>query len=252
MLSADERLILIRIKIERAKKHLRDLAADVLATERMNIVVRKGDTQNIKSTADEPTFKFQQGFPAADTFVAGVPRFSADVLAGVGDIAHNLRTALDHLMCHLLQVAESGITKRDYFPISESITRYESRKAGIVNRVRPEVIEALDRLKPYKGGNDALWRVHELNRIDKHRALFTFAHDFIFHADWLDDDFLFKEDAPDYTGLYDPQVEQDLLFEIEKSLTEPQVSGRDAVLPSLHQLVDVVEGVILSFKPHLE
>jgi hypothetical protein len=149
LLSADERIILIRIKIERAKKHLRDLAGDVLAAESTPIVIRDDDTQSTKSTADTVKFKFSQGLPASDTSV-NLPRFSADVLAGAGDIAHNLRTALDHLMCHLLLVAGSGITTRDYFPISESVARYESRKAGIINRIRPEVIEALDRLKPYK------------------------------------------------------------------------------------------------------
>jgi hypothetical protein len=251
LLRADERIILIRIKIERAKKHLRDLAADVLAAERATIVIRNDDTQSAKSAANTVKFKFSQGLPSGDTIV-NVPRFSADVLAGAGDIAHNLRTALNHLMCHLLLVAGSGVTKRDYFPISDSLARYESRKTGIINRIRPEVIEALDRLKPYKGGNDPLWRVHELDRIDKHRALFSFAHDFLFHADWLSGDFLFKKDAPDYGGLYDPQVEQDMQFEIEKTMSESQVTGRDAVLPSLHQLIDVVEDVILGFKPFLE
>jgi hypothetical protein len=251
LLSADERIILIRIKVERAKKHLHDLAANVLATERRNIVITNRDLKSADSASNEPTFKFQQGLPAADTR-ANVPRFSAEVLAGAGDIAHNLRSALDHLMCHLLLVAGSGITKQDYFPICQDFARYEARKAGIVNRVRPKVIEALDRLKPYKGGNDPLWRGHELDRIDKHRALFSLAHDFLLHADWLDGDFLFKKDAPDYAGLYDPQVEKDMQFEIEKTLGQPQIPSRNAVLPSLHQLVDAVERTILIFKPFLE
>ena len=45
MLSADERIILIRIKIERAKKHLRGLAAEVLAAESTTIVIRDDDMQ---------------------------------------------------------------------------------------------------------------------------------------------------------------------------------------------------------------
>jgi hypothetical protein len=251
LLSADERIILIRIKVERAKQHLRHLATEVLATERRTVVIRNGNSQTIKSAANPVTFKFSQGIPTSDTIV-NLPRFSADVLASAGDIAHNLRTALDHLMCHLLLIAGSPITKQDYFPISENFARYDARKAGIVNRVRPEVIKALDKLKPYKGENDPLWRVHQLDRIDKHRALFSLAHDFILHADWLDGDFLFKKDAPEYAGLYDPQVEKDMQFEIEKTLGQPQVAGRDAVLPSLHQLIDAVEYTIRSFKPCLE
>jgi hypothetical protein len=170
----------------------------------------------------------------------------------VGDIAHNLRTALDHLMCHTLVVAGSAITSRDAFPISESLARYESRRDGFVNRVRPSVIEALDLLKPYKGGNLDLWRIHELDRIDKHRALAPFASDFIFFADWFNGDFLFKQDAPALAGLYNSQVEQDMQFEILKSLTEPQPSGHDAILPSLHQLIDITESLVFSFRPFLE
>ncbi len=246
MLSADERLALLRVKIERAKKQFRDLASDILATERTTVVIDKGYERGQSTTNHGVIYSTELEWRR------NVPRFSAEVLAGVGDIAHNLRTALDHLMCHLLTIAGSGITTRDCFPISKDNTSYEFRRAAIVNRVRPEVIEALDKLKPYKGGNDPLWRVHELNRIDKHRALFTFAHDFVLYADWLSDDFLFKRDAPDYAGLYDPEVEKEMQFEIEKSLSKPQVPGRDAVLPSIHQLIDVVEDVIFGFKPFLE
>jgi len=251
LLSADERIILIRIKIERAKRHIRDLAADILAIERRTVVIRKGEREVRNTAPDGVNVRLSQGLPSTDRFLNTIV-CSPDVPAGVGDIAHNLRTALDHLTCHMLLVAGSVVTSRDAFPISESLTRYESRKAGLVNRIRPNAVEALDLLKPYKGGNVDLWRIHELDRIDKHRALAPCASDFIFSADWFDGDFLFKQDAPALAGLYDPQVEQDMQFEIEKSLNEPQASGRDAILPSLHQLIDVTESLVFSFKPFLE
>jgi hypothetical protein len=216
------------------------------------VVIRNNiDTQREQSAVGAVKVSFSQGSPDTDTFLA-VPRFSADVLAEVGDIAHNLRTALDHLMCHLLLVAGSRITKQDYFPISGDVAGYQFRRAKIINRVRPGVIEAIDQLKPYKGGNETLWRIHQLDRIDKHRAVFSFAHDFLFHADWLNGDFLFKKDARDFVGLYDQQVEQDMRFEVEKSLGKPQVAGGDAILPSLHHMVDSVEALVLDFKQFLE
>ena len=252
MLSADERIILIRIKIQRAKKHFDDLAADFSRIEPRTVVVRKGRDKKREGASDSINVSFSMGLPASDRFLETFV-CSPDVPAGVGDIAHNLRTALDHLMCHTLVVAGSTITSRDAFPISESVTRYESRRDGLVNRVRPSVIEALDLLKPYKGANLDLWRIHELDRcIDKHRALAPFASDFIFFADWFEGDFLFKQDAPALAGLYNSQVEQDMQFEILKSLTEPQPFGRDAVLPSLRQLIDVTQSLVFSFKPFLE
>ena len=251
MLTADERIILIRIKIERARKHLQDLAADILAAEHRTVIVRKGYGEGPNGPPNNFKIAITQGFAGNDSFLDTIV-CSPDIPAGVGDVAHNLRTALDHLICHMLVVAGSVITNRDAFPISESSTRYESRKAGLVNRIRPKAIEALDLLKPYKGGNLDLWRIHELDRIDKHRTLAPIAKDFIFFADWFDGDFLFKKDSPALAGLYDEQVERDMQFEIEKSVAKPQVPDRDAILPSLHQLVQVTEALVLRFKPFLE
>ena len=225
-LTADDRIVLIRVKIERAKKHLRELASDISAVQRLEIVI--GNEQ------------------------AYVPQFSDNVLAGAGDVVHNLRTSLDHLACQLVLVAGNPITNQIYFPIAKDVGGYETLRARIVNCIRPGAIEEIDRLKPYKGGNDALWRIHELDRIDKHRTLFTFSHDFVFYADWFGSSFLFKKDSPAYVGLFDEHVENDMQFEIKKSFGQSQVSGRDAILPSLHQLVDFVDSLLPIFRKHLE
>ena len=39
--------------------------------------------------------------------------------------------------------------------------------------MRKDAVDAIDAIKPYKGGNDTLWRLHGLNNIDKHRLLIT-------------------------------------------------------------------------------
>jgi hypothetical protein len=39
-------------------------------------------------------------------------------------------------------------------------------------------VNLIDSVKPYKGGNDLLWKIHELNRIDKHRLLVTVGSSF--------------------------------------------------------------------------
>ena len=245
-LTADDRLFRVRVKVERAKQHLRHLAGDILAAEYTNVV-----------SSDKYAALGQKG---GHSFSAGpsdgpitVPQFSVDVLTGIGDIAHNLRSALDHLACQLVIVTGHKVTNKVCFPIAEDVTRYESRKAGIVECVGPGVIEAMDRLKPYKGGNLDLWRIHELDRIDKHRNLFTLAHPVSLTADWLPDgSFLFKKDAPDYAGLFDEKVEQYLQFKFEESIGQSEVSGGDAILPTLHHLVDAVESIVLGFRQFLE
>ena len=52
--------------------------------------------------------------------------------------------------------------------------------------------------------------------------------------------------------LVEANVEQDIQVEIEKAVSKTDVPGADTLLPSLHQLVDVVENLVLGFKPFLE
>jgi hypothetical protein len=245
-LDAQDRLILIQVKIERAKKHLRDLASEILALEHTTIIHRDPKTgvpPHPLAFIGNPDFKT-------------VPTLSFDVVSIAGDIVHNLRSALDHLAQQLVFVGSPHLTpstigRQIGFPIAENVTKYESIKAGKVDGMRSEAKEAIDRLKPYKGGNDPLWRVHELDNIDKHRALFSISHDFLFTSDWFPGAYLMKAENPTFPGV-EPNVEQDIQVEIEKAIGKSNVAGADTLLPSLHDLVDVVENLALGFKPMLE
>ncbi|MCU1268739.1 MAG: hypothetical protein JWN74_33 [Acidobacteriaceae bacterium] len=250
-LDARDRLILIRVKIERAKKHLRDLAAEVLSLQHTTILTPDPNT----GIAPNPMVllhpnKFQK-----------VPTLSFEAVAIAGDVVHNLRSALDHLAKQLVLVGVTTappvvpLTDKELrqieFPIAETFAKYETDKARKVKGMTPAAIEAIDKLKPYKGGNDALWRIHELDNIDKHRTLFTVAHDFLFTADWFDGAYLLKADNPHFAGV-EPNVERDVQAEIEEAISESEIGQTNALLPSLHQLVDFVESLVLSFKPLLE
>jgi hypothetical protein len=54
------------------------------------------------------------------------------------------------------------------FPIFNSLNSYEAGKGRRIQGARREAIEAIDRLKPYKGGNHALWLLRNLDNTDKH------------------------------------------------------------------------------------
>jgi hypothetical protein len=84
-----------------------------------------------------------------------------------GDAIQNLRSALDYLACGLVRVTKTEPSKYVCFPISESERLVKQQVEGM----RHDAIDAIKRIKPYKGGDDILWRLHRLNIIDKHRLL---------------------------------------------------------------------------------
>jgi hypothetical protein len=149
----------IRGKISRARAHLLDLEVEVgkfLATNPFPLATKRNpDTQQlvyyVASVRDPPT---------AIALIAG-------------DLVQNLRGALDHLAHRLVVVGrgDPGPFAYVYFPIGTTQENYEARKARYTAGMTVDTLKALDDLRPYKGGNDPLWRLNELSIIDKHRLL---------------------------------------------------------------------------------
>jgi hypothetical protein len=92
----------------------------------------------------------------------------------IGDVIHNLRTALDHLMCRLVEANGETPDSQTYFPIKTTEPLYTRMrgKGGPVG-VSDEVRRRLDSLAPYPGGEDALVDLHLLDIADKHNLLLT-------------------------------------------------------------------------------
>jgi hypothetical protein len=248
-LDAEDRLILVQVKVKRAEKHLRDLETEIPTLEHTTILTPDPNT----GVAPHPiSFLHPNNFQK-------VPTLSFDTITMAGDVIHNLRSALDHLAQQLVAVGMEcapviPLTPEELrqieFPIAQTLRKYEADKARKIKRMLPEAIQAIDALKPYEGGNDVLWRIHELDNIDKHRAMFSLGQDFLFTADWLPGAYLMKADNPLFTGV-EAQVEQDIELEIEKAVGQPQVTKANALLPALHHLVNFVNDLVVSFKPFL-
>jgi hypothetical protein len=90
----------------------------------------------------------------------------------IGDALHNLRTALDFIASELVRRA-NGPMKYIKFPVRETREEVEGAlRHGEIRVTHPSVIAAiLDEVKPYKGGNDALCALHDLDIADKHLLL---------------------------------------------------------------------------------
>jgi hypothetical protein len=244
-LSAESRITLLRIKIERAKHNFKYLESKIVQARGNNLGVFVGDE-------DPQTREIIQHWKV-------LPVYPFWILSIAGDVIHNLRGALDHLAFQLAIVGSGKLpSRRVEFPIAKDRDTYEAEKPRKVEGIRPEAIKAIDDLKPYKGGNDALWRIHELDNIDKHRFVFVIAEDALFEAPWFTEEMPFlirprtlNADAPLFSGAFESETENDVNFEIEEAVNETKVGKGDALLPMLRQYVNVVEDLILSFRPFL-
>jgi hypothetical protein len=110
-LQTKSRLILVQVKIERAKKHLRDLAAELTTFQKTSLTV-------IGEREDQHGNVVSREFPV----------YPFNALACAGDIVQNLRTALDHLAWQLVMTASlPGFPpgRHTCFPISKDLESYQ-------------------------------------------------------------------------------------------------------------------------------
>jgi hypothetical protein len=163
-----------------------------------------------------------------------------------------MRCALDHLAFHLVQV---GITfggtppekwEDIQFPIFPSLKSYEAGKGRRIQGARREAIEAIDALKPYKGGCEALWLLRRLDNTDKHSFILPIGEDVIVGGVSL------KAYEPYFASLNDPEDDQDVNLASEEALAEPAVGRANALLPTLHKLTHLVSNIVTGFRPLLE
>jgi hypothetical protein len=151
----------IRLKVTRSRKHVDELEASVAT------FLRRKPYQ--VATKREP------GTRRLIYFVSRVDEVPLEIAVAAGDALQNLRSALDHLAYRLVLLRTGGAVPMShvYFPIAESLAKYDQIKKNYLNGVSAHVMGAVDAIKPYRGGTDALWRLHQSNIIDKHRLLLT-------------------------------------------------------------------------------
>jgi hypothetical protein len=197
--------------------------------------------------------------------------------ASIGDTFHNLRSALNHSMVQLVMANGGTVTKTTEFPVFQNVQAYNAKAAGKVLGASQQAIDLIDAAKPYKGGNDGLWQIHELDIIDKHRALVpAFGSYTALTIDPV------KMLRATHAGLEIPEdvslplsirpanrcpledgqelyrvpadqigkVDDDPSFRIEVAINEPGVLECEPIFPALGDFVELVKGVITILEPH--
>lgn len=95
----------------------------------------------------------------------------------LGDILHNFRSALDHLVWQLALAhrPDREPPPRTEFPIFIDRELFAAERRKKIGGLSSRAQEIIERLQPYNRSelpeSDPLWYLHELNRTDKHRVL---------------------------------------------------------------------------------
>ena len=269
-----ERLRHIELKVKRAKEHVEDLQRQITAfleTKPYKVAV-KLDAQSRK-----PIY-----------YLSSIERTPDCLSLVVGDAIQNLMSALDHLAYQIV-CSDTGDAPPNpnwiYFPVADDAKKYEAKKHGKIGGARQETFEAIDALKPYKGGNDSLWMLYRLNNIEKHRLLITVGSMFqsvnlgahvarsmqrLFSADpdspfhgktipvvdafFKPADVLFPLKAGDELFIDGPDADfnENLQFRFDVALYEPQIIEAQSLLETVHQLTTLVESIIAALTPRLK
>lgn len=152
---SSDRLRGVRHKIERAKVHIREVEAQIGAFTRENRrCVRREDDADTGEIVHRVRFTT----PIPD-----------ELPLVIGDAAHNLRTALDHLAWQLVAANGQTPSRDTSYPIFETAAKYATHSLRKVQGMAAAAKGLIERTQPYHAGNEMLGKLSELDNYDKHR-----------------------------------------------------------------------------------
>jgi hypothetical protein len=263
-MSADDRIALIRRKIERAEKHFLDLQEAIAA-------FLAADPYKVSTKKDPQTRKLIY-------YVSGVEPVPDSVSLIAGDVLHNLRSALDHL-AQQLYLAGSGKSQTSWgvlFLIERNATKFEAKFGGKVQGMRKLAVNALRDLEPYdRGKGQDFFTLHTLNNIDKHRLLVAAGGSFrsmnigaymsammqksfgdmfvVDDAYFMSGDNLCPLEVGDELFIDAPDAEPNkkLGFRFNVAFNEPGICEGKPVIEAIQGFLDLVNRTVEDFRPHL-
>jgi hypothetical protein len=251
-------------KIERAKEHIRDLDREKTAFLALN------------PYTVTPEYYVEHG--ATAYFLDECRAIPVCVPLLAGDAAHCLRTALDYLAYSLVPaVAGRGPATHVYFPICKGLEEYRTESVRKTDGMPQSAKDRIDAFKPYLGGDNRLWNLHQLDIVDKHRLLATTATivtkmGFEVDAAWVEDSlkgiikfspgafpnqvvylpapkplFPMKKGALLYrvAGNHETNKRINLTFDI--AFGESEIFAGNLLIETLTELTDLVERIVTSF-----
>ena len=147
-----------KLKIARSRRHIDNLKSEIARYLR-------NDPGGLLLVLDNDTKKHWVTFRMRD-------KFPPDLSLIFGDAIHNLRVALD-ILANDIVVLSGTQPRKVYFPFAEDSSGLEDQIKSKLKGASSDAIDMIRALKPYRGGNDALRALHDLDITDKHFAIIT-------------------------------------------------------------------------------
>jgi hypothetical protein len=154
-----------RAKVERAYEHLHVLDAETAA-------FYEGTAAEGKPFVVESEFRPDSSEYVFSIEVEREPPLRLGLL--LGDFAHNLRSALDHLVCQLALLNGESDCSTTQFPICPTPSRFKELAGNWLQGISARHRAAIEKTQPYesrKPEDHALAILDWVDRIDKHRAV---------------------------------------------------------------------------------
>src|SRR5829696_2325940 len=151
----------VRIKVERAKEHFRDLQARY---ERFLEAKPYRAIRDDESHTGDLLWRVE---------VSEQPPLYGSAIAG--DCVHNLRSSLDLLVCEMVRAEGNPVQKHTGFPIFRSAEAYanafKSGDTGKVDGAPKCAVDLIMKSEPYEGPDNLFGMLNQLDIADKHKLL---------------------------------------------------------------------------------
>jgi 3-hydroxymyristoyl/3-hydroxydecanoyl-(acyl carrier protein) dehydratase len=180
---------------------------------------------------------------SADAPVIQVDWKGFSLLPGVilGDAVHNMRTALDLMASELARINDKS-DKDVYFPFSSSQSSFEAAiKSRNFHKAGDEAVSLLMKFAPYRGGNNHLRAIHDLDIQDKHSSVLETEKTMNIHLEGsynIDD---LKENSLSLDG-----------STIQHHFPKDSPLAGLLVVETLKELVELVSGILDAFSSMVE
>jgi len=157
----DPRFLEPRLKVDRANSHILDL------NKIIETFIRNRGYRVFIDNQSEPEFCLLV-MERAKPLPSIIPLI-------VGDIVHNLRSALDILLYRV--AALPADFKLPAFPTTAKISEFDNAlKQRKIAWLGPWVEDYLRSLQPYPGGCFGIWELHQMDITDKHKLILPANH----------------------------------------------------------------------------